>query len=42
MARRKLVTIPDPRLRVKTKPITVFDEALQILIDDMFETMHAE
>ncbi len=36
----KVVTLPDKRLRVNTKPITVFDDALQILIADMFETMY--
>ncbi|MFT4045559.1 MAG: peptide deformylase [Solimonas sp.] len=31
---------PDPRLRQKAQPVTVFDDALQRLIDDMFETMY--
>jgi peptide deformylase len=31
---------PDPRLRRKAPPVTVFDDALQTLIDDMFETMY--
>ncbi|HEY9545768.1 MAG TPA: peptide deformylase [Solimonas sp.] len=31
---------PDPRLRQKALPVAVFDDALQILIDDMFETMY--
>lgn len=31
---------PDPRLRQKAQPVTVFDAALQTLIDDMFETMY--
>src|SRR3546814_17379576 len=31
---------PDPRLRQKAPPVTVFDDALQTLIDDMFETMY--
>jgi len=31
---------PDPRLRQKAEPVTVFDDALQTLIDDMFETMY--
>lgn len=42
MALYPLVTLPDKRLRVKTKPITVFDDKLQTLIKDMFETMYAE
>jgi peptide deformylase len=37
----KIVTLPDKRLRVNTKPITVFDDALQTLIADMFESMYA-
>ncbi len=32
---------PDPRLRQKTKPVTVFDAKLQKLVDDLFETMYA-
>jgi peptide deformylase len=32
---------PDPRLRKKTPPVQSFDQALQKLIDDMFETMYA-
>ncbi len=31
---------PDPRLRKKAKPVTVFDAKLQTLIADMFETMY--
>ncbi|MFA6037016.1 MAG: peptide deformylase [Legionellales bacterium] len=42
MALYSLVTLPDKRLRVNTKPITVFDDALQTLIADMFETMYHE
>ncbi|MGA2654436.1 MAG: peptide deformylase [Gammaproteobacteria bacterium] len=42
MALYPLVTLPDKRLRVNTKPITVFDDKLQTLIADMFETMYAE
>lgn len=32
---------PDERLHTVAKPIEVFDEALQKLINDMFETMYA-
>jgi peptide deformylase len=42
MALYPLVTLPDKRLRVNTKPITVFDDKLQTLVEDMFETMYAE
>lgn len=35
-----LLHFPDPRLRLKAKPVTDFDQNLQTLIDDMFETMY--
>lgn len=41
MTTYNIVTLPDKRLRVNTKPITVFDDALQTLIEDMFESMYA-
>lgn len=41
MAIRKILYLPDPRLRMIAKPIEVFDDALQLLIDDMFDTMYA-
>ncbi len=41
MAIRTIIYIPDPRLRKMSKPIEVFDDALQTLIDDMFETMYS-
>ena len=41
MAIRNIVYIPDPRLRAMSKPIEIFDDALQELIDDMFETMYS-
>ncbi|MFZ0219011.1 MAG: peptide deformylase [Candidatus Aquirickettsiella sp.] len=41
MAIYTIIQLPDVRLRVPTEPITVFDEALQQLIDDMFDTMYA-
>ncbi len=40
MAIRKIIYLPDPRLRLRAKPIETFDENLQILIEDMFETMY--
>jgi peptide deformylase len=40
MAQLKIVTHPDPRLRVKTRTVTSFDVHLQTLIDDMFETLY--
>ncbi len=41
MALLQILQHPDPRLRQKARPVTVFDRALQTLIDDMFETMYA-
>lgn len=40
MALLKIISIPDPRLRVQTKPVVTIDEALQTTIDDMIETMY--
>lgn len=40
MAIHKILYLPDPRLREISKPIVTFDEKLQTLIDDMFETMY--
>lgn len=39
MALRTIVTLPEPILRRKAKPVTQFDDNLQTLIDDMIETM---
>ncbi|MEW6400481.1 MAG: peptide deformylase [Chloroflexota bacterium] len=39
MTLRTIVTLPDPVLRRKAKPVTTFDKNLQTLIDDMIETM---
>lgn len=39
MALRKIVTLPEPVLRRKARPVTTFDKNLQTLIDDMIETM---
>jgi peptide deformylase len=40
MTVRKILYLPDARLRLISAPVTVFDDQLQILIDDMFETMY--
>ena len=40
MAIRKILYLPDSRLRTLAKPVENFNEELQILIDDMFETMY--
>jgi len=41
MALRKIVTLPDPVLKRKAHAVTKFDKNLQVLIDDMVETMRA-
>lgn len=38
---REIVKLPDTRLRKVSEPVTVFDERLRALVDDMFDTMHA-
>ena len=40
MALRKVLVDGDETLRKKSREITKFDDRLQILIDDMFETMY--
>jgi len=40
MAILQILEFPDPRLRKMATPVTVFDDALQVLIDNMFETMY--
>jgi peptide deformylase len=39
MALRTIVTLPDPVLRRKARPVTKFNNDLQTLIDDMIDTM---
>jgi peptide deformylase len=39
MALREIITVPNPILRRKARPVTQFDDELQVLIDDMVETM---
>ncbi|HET9329090.1 MAG TPA: peptide deformylase [Steroidobacteraceae bacterium] len=41
MALRTILEFPDPRLRTRARPVTVFDAALGTLIDDMLQTMYA-
>jgi peptide deformylase len=41
MALLPILEYPDPRLRTKARPVTVFDAALAARIDDLFETMYA-
>ena len=40
MAIRKIIDDKNPTIRKISKPVTVFDEKLDILLDDMTETMH--
>ncbi len=40
MAILPIIEIPDPRLRKISEPVETFDDELQRLIDDMFETMY--
>ncbi len=41
MARRPIITAPDPRLKVKAKPVAKVDDNVRRLMDDMLETMYA-
>lgn len=41
MALLQILEFPDPRLRTKAQPVTVFDQSLLELVDNMFETMYA-
>ena len=40
MAILNILEFPDPRLRTRAEPVTVFDDELSRLVDDMFETMY--
>ena len=40
MAILPIIEAPDPRLKTVSTPVEAFDEALQVLIDDMLETMY--
>ena len=40
MAIRKIIYLPDPRLRQITAPVKTFDQNLHALIEDMFDTMY--
>lgn len=37
-----VLTVPDPRLRQKSKPVSVVDDKIKQLVRDMFDTMNAE
>ena len=36
----QILEFPDPKLRKTAEPVTVFDEKLEVLIEDMLETMY--
>ena len=41
MTIRPIVRYPDPRLALPAEPVTMFDDALRELTQDLLETMHA-
>jgi peptide deformylase len=40
MALRDIITLPDKRLRLVSKPVKAIDKEIKALVDDMFETMY--
>ncbi len=40
MAIRDILILPDPKLRLKSEPVTAIDADVRALVDDMFETMY--
>jgi peptide deformylase len=40
MAIRPIITLPDPRLRLVSEPVTTIDAEILQLLDDMLETMY--
>jgi peptide deformylase len=40
MAIREILTVPDPRLKLVSKPVAGVDDELRALMDDMVETMY--
>jgi peptide deformylase len=40
MAIRKILEVPDPRLKRISRPVETFDDELKALVADMFETMY--
>ena len=40
MALRPILTVPNPTLKLVSKPVEVVDDALRALMDDMLETMY--
>jgi peptide deformylase len=42
MARLKVLTFPDPRLRKVAAPVIKFDKSLEKITSDMLETMYSK
>lgn len=40
MAMRDIITLPDPRLRLKSETVDKIDDSLRALMDDMLQTMY--
>ena len=40
MAKLDIITAPDPRLKVKSRPVARVDDRIRRLMDDMLETMY--
>jgi peptide deformylase len=40
MALLPIITAPDPRLKIKARPVAAVDDEVRRLMDDMLETMH--
>ena len=40
MAIREILEVPDPRLRLVSKPVAAIDDEIRTLVADMFETMY--
>lgn len=41
MARLSIIVAPDPRLKIKSKPVETVDGRVRALMDDMLETMYS-
>jgi len=41
MAPREIIKLPDPRLRLVSKPVNEIDDEVRSLVADMFQTMYA-
>ncbi|MEM8815321.1 MAG: peptide deformylase [Pseudomonadota bacterium] len=41
MAKLKILEFPDPKLRIRARPVGEVDDRIRRLVDDLFETMYA-